>query len=63
MEAVRGWRRWAPVAWVAVLSLAIMAPTLVPGFTLSYDMVFTPRQALLPDALGIGGSLPRAVPQ
>ena len=63
MEAVSGWRRWAPVAWVAVLSLAIMAPTLAPGFTLSYDMVFTPRQALLPDALGIGGSLPRAVPQ
>jgi len=52
-----------PVAWISVLALAMVAPTLRPGFTLSYDMVFTPRQDLLPATLGIGGSLPRAVPQ
>ena len=56
-------RTWLPVGWVALLSLAIMLPTLAPGFVLSYDLVFTPRQDLLPAALGLGGSLPRAVPQ
>jgi len=56
-------RRWGPPAWVALLALAIMAPTLMPGFVLSYDMVFTPRQDLLPASLGLGGGLPRAVPQ
>ena len=54
---------WLPVAWVAFLSLLMTAPTLAPGFVLSYDLVFTPRQDLLPGSLGIGGALPRAVPQ
>jgi len=63
MEPSSRWRRWLPPAWVTVLSLAIVAPTLLPGFTLTYDMVFTPRQSLLPDSLGLGSSLPRAVPQ
>ena len=49
--------------WVALLSILMMAPTLAPGFVLSYDLVFTPRQDLLPGSLGIGGALPRAVPQ
>ena len=56
-------RTWLPVGWVTLLSLAIVLPTLAPGFVLSYDLVFTPRQDLLPAALGLGGSLPRAVPQ
>ena len=56
-------RTWLPVGWVVLLSLVVMLPTLGPGFVLSYDLVFTPRQDLLPAALGLGGSLPRAVPQ
>ena len=50
-------------AWVCLLSLAVMWPVLLPGFALSYDLVFTPRQDLLPMSLGLGGGLPRAVPQ
>lgn len=63
MEPISRLRRWGPPAWVVLLSLAIMAPALMPGFVLSYDMVFTPRQDLLPASLGLGGGLPRAVPQ
>ena len=63
MESVSGWRRWLPIAWVAVLSVVVVGPALLPGFALSYDLVFTPRQDLLPASLGLGGSLPRAVPQ
>lgn len=57
------WRTWAPVAWVVVLALLINAPLLGPGFVLSYDLVFTPRQDLLPASLGLDGGFPRAVPQ
>lgn len=63
MEPASGWRRWLPIAWVALLSILMVAPALLPGFALSYDMVFTPRQDLLPASLGLGGPLPRAVPQ
>lgn len=50
-------------AWVVVLSAAILGPALLPGFALSYDLVFTPRQDLLPASIGVGSGLPRAVPQ
>ena len=50
-------------AWIAGLALLILGPALGQGFVLSYDLVFTPRQDLLPAALGLGGGLPRAVPQ
>lgn len=56
-------RRWLEPAWVVLLSLLIVGPMLAPGFVLSYDMVFTPRQDLLASSLGLGGGLPRAVPQ
>jgi hypothetical protein len=46
----------------AVLALAVLAPLLAPGYVLAYDMVFTPRQPLLADSLGLGSALPRAVP-
>jgi hypothetical protein len=47
----------------AVLSLAVIAPALLGGgFVLVYDMVFTPRQPLLPASVGLGPALPRAVP-
>ena len=58
-----GVRGWVPAAWVAGLALLVTAPLLLPGFVLSYDLVFTPRQDLLPASLGLGGALPRAVPQ
>jgi hypothetical protein len=50
-------------AWVVLLSMVVLGPALGPGFVLSYDLVFTPRQDLLPTSLGVGGGLPRAVPQ
>lgn len=62
-RAARPVGEWLLVAWVVVLTGAMMAPTLAPGFVLSYDLVFTPRQDLLPASLGLGGGLPRAVPQ
>jgi hypothetical protein len=49
-------------AWCAALTIGVLAPTLAPGFVLSYDMVFSPRHFLVPDALGIGTATPRAVP-
>lgn len=50
------------LSWVLLLTLAILAPTLRRGYVLTHDMVFTPRQSLLPDSLGAGSALPRAVP-
>jgi len=47
----------------AVTALAVLAPTLAPGYVLSYDMVFTPRLPLMADAMGLGTEAPRAVPQ
>lgn len=49
--------------WITLLAIAIVAPALAPGFALSYDLVFTPRQDLLPGSIGVGSGLPRAVPQ
>jgi hypothetical protein len=46
----------------AGLALLVCAPLLGRWFVLSYDMVFAPRQSLVPDALGLGSSLPRSVP-
>ena len=50
-------------AWVVLLALVMVGPALWPGFALSYDLVFTPRQDLLAGSIGLGGGLPRAVPQ
>jgi hypothetical protein len=50
------------VAWSALLTLVVLAPVLRPGYVLSYDMVATPRQDLLPAAVGLGSAPPRAVP-
>lgn len=50
-------------AWFVVLAVLVLGPALAPGFALSYDLVFTPRQDLLAGSLGLGGGLPRAVPQ
>lgn len=44
------------------LALLVAAPTLGPGATLVYDMVFVPAPELGPRAWGADGSVPRAVP-
>jgi len=46
----------------ALLALVVLAPVLAPGYVLTYDMVFTPRQPLLAESVGLGSALPRAVP-
>jgi hypothetical protein len=43
--------------------MLVLAPVLAPGYVLHLDMVFVPTQTLLPWNLGIGGGLPRSVPQ
>jgi hypothetical protein len=48
---------------VALLSLALLGPALAPGYVLQNDLVFVPSQDLLPWMLGLGGGLPRSVPQ
>lgn len=51
------------VGLVAVgLAVLVLAPLLGRGFVLVYDMVFTPRQWLLPESVGLGSALPRSVP-
>ncbi len=62
MTATRVTRALA-YAWVVLLSALVLGPALLPGFALSYDLVFTPRQDLLPASIGVGSGLPRAVPQ
>jgi len=44
------------------MALLVLGPLLGRGFVLSYDMVFAPRQHLLPDSFGLGSALPRSVP-
>jgi hypothetical protein len=44
------------------MALVVLAPLFGRGFTLAYDMVFVPRQDLLPATLGLGPALPRSVP-
>ncbi|MGK3204594.1 hypothetical protein [Amycolatopsis sp. MEPSY49] len=55
-------RRLALPVVSVLLAFAVCAPLLGRGFVLSYDMVFAPRQYFVPDAFGIGGTLPRSVP-
>jgi hypothetical protein len=54
--------RVAVRVWPWVLAVVVLAPVLAPGYVLSYDMVFVPDLALRSDFLGLGSSLPRAVP-
>lgn len=41
----------------------VLGPALRPGYVLTGDQVFVPDQTLLPWMLGLGGGLPRSVPQ
>jgi hypothetical protein len=56
------WRSAPVVLWTASMAALVLAPLARPGYALVGDMVFTPQQTLLPDALGLGSGLPRAVP-
>ena len=56
-------RRWLLLAYAFVLSVLVLGPALRPGYALTYDMVFTPHESLLPWTLGAGSALPRSVPQ
>src|SRR5580700_1838337 len=44
------------------LGLLALGPGLLPGYLLSYDMVFVPSPAFNGAVLGTSGTLPRAVP-
>ena len=44
------------------LGLLALGPGLLPGYLLSYDMVFVPAPAFNSAVLGTSGTLPRAVP-
>ena len=55
--------RWAVPAYALLLTLAVTAPLLAPGYLLLRDAVSTPRSYLSDSALGLGDSAPRAVPQ
>ena len=57
------WRDRAVVGGCALLAVLVLGPALGPGYALVGDMVFVPDQSLLPWMLGLGGGLPRAVPQ
>lgn len=54
--------RLAPVLWSTVLAVLMLGSALAPGFVLTYDMVWVPDLAVRGDFLGLGSSLPRAVP-
>jgi hypothetical protein len=57
-----GPRRLLAPALALGVALLVLGPALGPGYVLAADMVFVPRQDLDLDALGLGGTLPRAVP-
>ena len=50
-------------AYALVLSLAVTAPLLAPGYLLLRDAVSTPRSYLSDSALGLSEAAPRALPQ
>ena len=64
---MRGIPRPRPALLLDVWALALSLLLCLPAFThrglgLSGDLVFSPRQPLTPDTLGLGDRLPRAVP-
>lgn len=55
--------RWVLPAYAALLTFAVTAPLIAPGYLLLRDAVSTPRSYLTDAALGVAESAPRAVPQ
>ncbi len=50
-------------AAAAVITVLVLAPLIRPGYVLSFDMVFVPRQPLRWDLIAPTAGLPRAVPE
>lgn len=48
--------------WTVALALTLLWPLRRAGYPLGRDLVFTPRQPLSADSLGLGSASPRAVP-
>ena len=58
-----GWiGRWVGLVAGGVLALLALAPLLVRGYVLTYDMVFVPRLELTRGLLGLDTAVARAVP-
>ncbi|MFC3540228.1 hypothetical protein ACFOPG_31495 [Couchioplanes caeruleus subsp. azureus] len=55
-------RRLALPATALVVTVLVLAPLAAPGYVLSYDMVFVPRQPLRWELVAPSATLPRAVP-
>jgi hypothetical protein len=55
-------QRLAVPGAAVLVTVAVLAPLAAPGYVLSYDMVFTPRQPLRWDLIVPSDALPRAVP-
>ncbi|MEH1169807.1 hypothetical protein V6V47_30950 [Micromonospora sp. CPCC 205539] len=55
--------RLVPHGVAAAVAAVVLAPLLLPGYVLRYDMVFVPRQALGWEVIAPASALPRAVPQ
>ena len=56
------WTSSVPFGWAVVLVIVLLWPVHRSGYPLGRDMVFTPRQYLGLDALGLSGAPPRAAP-
>ncbi len=54
--------RAAPAVWSLALAVLMLGPALGRGYVLAYDMVWVPDLTVRGDFLGLGSSLPRAVP-
>lgn len=61
-DAVPRWARRVGPAIGLAAGIVVLGPALLPGYTLSYDMVFGPDQPITVATLGLDGSVPRAVP-
>ncbi|MGC5308788.1 hypothetical protein [Micromonospora zamorensis] len=55
--------RLVPHSVAAAVTAVVLAPLVLPGYVLRYDMVFVPRQALGWEVIAPATALPRAVPQ
>ncbi len=55
-------RLWVLRGWVVLVVALLLGPALLPGYVLSYDMVWVPDLVMRSDFLGWGTGIPRAVP-
>ncbi|SNT63949.1 hypothetical protein SAMN05421812_11642 [Asanoa hainanensis] len=57
-----GWPGWPERLAAAAITVVVLAPLVLPGYVLRYDMVFVPRQPMTADLFAPADALPRAVP-